>query len=150
VVAEEVRKLAEESQEAAAQIAGLIGAIQVETSKTVAVVQEGAQRTGDGASVVEQTRQAFERIGAAVDDMTARVEQIATASEETAAGASRMQASITDVAAVSEESSASAEQVSASTQETAAAAQQISASARELARTAETLEQLVSRFRLSV
>jgi methyl-accepting chemotaxis protein len=150
VVAEEVRKLAEESQEAAAQIAGLIGAIQVETSKTVAVVQEGAQRTGDGASVVEQTREAFERIGVAVDDMTARVEQIATASEATAAGASRMQASITEVAAVSEESSASAEQVSASTQETAAAAQQISASARELARTAETLEQLVTRFRLSV
>ena len=149
VVAEEVRKLAEESQEAAAQISQLIGAIQVETSKTVAVVQEGAQRTDDGASVVEQTRQAFERIGVAVEDMTARVEQIAAASEETAAGAGRMQVSITEVAAVAEQSSASAEEVSASTEETAAAAQQITASARELARTAETLEQLVSRFRLS-
>jgi methyl-accepting chemotaxis protein len=149
VVAEEVRKLAEESQAAAAQISELIGAIQAETSKTVAVVQEGAQRTDDGASVVEQTRQAFERIGAAVEDMTARVEQIAAVSEHTAAGAGRMQTSITEVAAVAEESSASAEQVSASTEETAAAAQQISASARELANTAEALEQMVGRFRLS-
>jgi methyl-accepting chemotaxis protein len=149
VVAEEVRKLAEESQGAAAQIAGLIGAIQVETTNTVGVVQEGARRTDEGASVVEHTRQAFERIGAAVEDMTARIEQIAAASEKTAAGAGRMQVSITEVAAVAEQSSASAEEVSASTEETAAAAQQITSSARELARTAETLEQVVSRFRLS-
>jgi methyl-accepting chemotaxis protein len=149
VVAEEVRKLAEESQGAAAQIAGLIGAIQVETTNTVGVVQEGARRTDEGASVVDHTRQAFERIGAAVEDMTARIEQIAAASEKTAAGAGRMQVSITEVAAVAEQSSASAEEVSASTEETAAAAQQITSSARELARTAETLEQVVSRFRLS-
>jgi methyl-accepting chemotaxis protein len=149
VVAEEVRKLAEESQQAAAQISQLIGVIQLETTKTVAVVHEGTQRTDDGATVVEQTRQAFERIGAAVEDMSARVEQIAAASAESASGASRVQVSITEVAAVAEQSSASAEQVSASTQETAAATQQISASARELAGTAEVLEQLVSRFRLS-
>jgi methyl-accepting chemotaxis protein len=148
VVAEEVRKLAEESQSAAAQIAGLIGAIQTETSKTVAVVHEGARRTAEGADVVEQTRQAFEQIGAAVDDMTARVEQIAEASKQSAAAANRMQVSITEVAAVAEQSSASAEEVSASTEETAAATQQITASAQELTRTADSLEQLVSRFRL--
>jgi len=149
VVAEEVRKLAEESQQAAAQISGLIGAIQAETTKTVAVVREGARRTEEGAGVVEQTRLAFERIGTAVEDMTARIEQIAADSERTAAEANRMQISITEVAAVAEQSSASAEQVSASTEETAAATQQISASAEELNRTAETLERLVSRFRLS-
>jgi methyl-accepting chemotaxis protein len=148
VVAEEVRKLAEESQSAAAQIAELIGAIQTETSKTVAVVHDGARRTAEGADVVEQTRQAFEQIGAAVDDMTARVELIAEAAKQSAAGASHMQASITEVAAVAEQSSASAEEVSASTEETAAAAQQITASAQELTRTADGLEQLVSRFRL--
>ena len=149
VVAEEVRKLAEESQAAAAQIAELIGAIQVETTKAVSVVQEGARRTDEGAGVVEQTRQAFERIDAVVEDMTERIEQIAAASEQTAAGANRMQTSITEVAAVAEQSSASAEEVSASTEETAAATQQITASAQELARTAETLERLVTRFRLS-
>ena len=149
VVAEEVRKLAEASQTAAAEISELVRAIQVETTNAVAVVQDGARRTDEGASVVEQTREAFERIGAAVQDMTARIEQIAAASELTAAGADRMQASITEVAAVAEQSSASAEQVSAATEETSASTQQITASAGELARTAETLEQLVSRFRLS-
>jgi methyl-accepting chemotaxis protein len=48
VVAEEVRKLAEESQDAAGQIAGLIGEIQAETQKVVGVVATAprAPRTG--------------------------------------------------------------------------------------------------------
>jgi methyl-accepting chemotaxis protein len=49
-----------------------------------------------------------------------------------------------------EESSASTEQVSASTQETSASTQRIAASAQELSGSARELEQLVSRFRLTV
>src|SRR5579885_1634137 len=52
VVAEEVRKLAEESQQAAAMISQLIGEIQDETRNAVTVVETGAQRTEEGAAVV--------------------------------------------------------------------------------------------------
>ncbi|MHB1568132.1 MAG: methyl-accepting chemotaxis protein, partial [Solirubrobacteraceae bacterium] len=87
VVAEEVRKLAEEAQKAAEEISGLIGAIQTETNHAVEVVEDGARRTEQGASVVEQTREAFLNIGAAVDDMTGRIEQIAAVSGQIAASA---------------------------------------------------------------
>jgi methyl-accepting chemotaxis protein len=148
VVAEEVRKLAEESQDAAGQIAGLIGEIQSETQRVVGVVAEGAQRTDEGVTTVEQTREAFERIGEAVEDMTARVAEIAAAVGQISTEAERAESGIAEVASVAEMSSASAEQVSASTQQTSASTQEIAASAQELARTAEQLEQLVSRFRL--
>jgi methyl-accepting chemotaxis protein len=149
VVAEEVRKLAEESQGAAQEISGLVGAIQHETNRAVDVVQEGAERTQDGVTVVEQTREAFVQIGNAVDDMAARIEQIAAASEQISAGAQSMQDSINEVASVAEESSASTEEVSASTEQTSASAQEISASAQELAGNAETLTQLMSQFKVS-
>jgi methyl-accepting chemotaxis protein len=149
VVADEVRKLAEESQRAAAEISTLIGAIQVETHKTVEVVQDGARRTEEGAEVVEQTRDAFLHIGSAVDDMTTRIDQIAAVAEQIAANASKMQDSITAIAAVAEQSSASTEQVSASTQETSASTEQIAASAQQLAGTAGSLEQLVAKFRVA-
>ena len=135
VVAEEVRKLAEESQEAAGTISQLIEQIQGETAMTVEVVEEGAQRSADTAQTVEASRAAFERITESVRDVAAHIEEIASAT--------------TEVAAVAEQSSASAEQVSASTEQTSASTQQIAASAQQLARTAEQLEQLVGRFTLT-
>jgi methyl-accepting chemotaxis protein len=147
VVAEEVRKLAEESQHAAQEISVLIGAIQNETTKAVGVVEAGAKRTADGASVVEKTREAFQRIESSVDDMTARIEQIAAASQQMAASANSMQESIGEVAAVAEQSSASTEEVSASTEQTSASAQQIAASASQLSGNAEELNRLVAQFK---
>ena len=149
VVAEEVRKLAEGSQAAAAEISGLIDEIQRETGKVVDVVAEGAKRTEDGVATVDQTRDAFERIGASVEDMSARVVEIASSVQQISAEAERMQADIVEVAGVAEASSASAEQVSATTQETSASAQEIASSAQELARTAEDLERLVAQFKVA-
>jgi methyl-accepting chemotaxis protein len=122
VVAEEVRKLAEESQQAAATIATLVGEIQSETGRTAEVVTDSARRSEDGVEVVERARDAFVQIGASVEDVTARIGEIAVAMGE--------------VAAVAEQSSASSEEVSASTEETSASTQEIAASAQELARTA--------------
>jgi methyl-accepting chemotaxis protein len=147
VVAEEVRKLAEGSRAAAAEISGLIDEIQRETGKVVDVVAEGAKRTEEGVATVEETRDAFERIGASVEDMSARVVEIASSVQQISAEAERMQSDIVEVAGVAEASSASAEQVSATTQQTTASSQEITSSAQELARTAEDLERLVSQFK---
>jgi methyl-accepting chemotaxis protein len=134
VVADEVRKLAEESKRAAEQIAGLIDEIQVETQRAVAVVSDGARRSDESTAIVAETRVAFGQIGAAVEDMTHRIEQIAAASSE--------------AAGVAVESSAATQQVSASAEETNAATQQINASAQELAATAQSLDRLVAHFRI--
>jgi methyl-accepting chemotaxis protein len=149
VVAEEVRKLAEESQEAAASIATLIAEIQGETAKAVEVVEDGARRTQDGVATVEQARESFLALGSSVQDMNGRVDQIAAAIQQIASSSQQVQADMGEVAAVAEESSASSEQVSASTQQTSASTQQIAASAQELARTAEELERLVGQFTLA-
>jgi methyl-accepting chemotaxis protein len=149
VVADEVRKLAEESRQAAASIAGLIADIQGETARAVGVVEDGAQRTARGAEVVDQARAAFERIGEGVRDMDARVAGIATAVDEIAAASRRMEQDMDEVGAVAEQSSATSEEVSASTQQTSASTQQIAAAAQGLATTAEELETLVGRFTLT-
>ncbi|WCB93218.1 hypothetical protein DSM104299_01925 [Baekduia alba] len=146
VVAEEVRKLAEESQAAARTIAALIAAIQTETTRAVGVVDDGAQRTAQGAEVVDQAREAFDRIGEGVRDMDARVAGIAAAVAEIAVSSKRMEDDLDAVGAVAESSSATSEEVSASTEQTSASTQQIAASAQELAATAQELEALVGRF----
>jgi methyl-accepting chemotaxis protein len=149
VVADEVRKLAEESQTAAASIADLIGDIQGETAHAVDVVEDGARRTREGSAVVEDARGAFERIGSSVEDVTVRVGAIATTIEQIAASAGEMGKRMDEVASVAEQSSASSQEISASTEQTSAATQQIAASAHELARTAADLDALVARFTLA-
>ena len=149
VVAEEVRHLAEESQQAAATISGLIEQIQQETYRAVEVVELGVSQTAEGVSTVEQTRDVFLRIGESVEDMSARVEEIAASVRQIAASSDHVRSSMETVASVAEQSSASTEEVSASTEESSASTQQIAASAQQLAGTAEELDRLVSQFVLA-
>jgi methyl-accepting chemotaxis protein len=132
VVAEEVRKLAEQSQQAAAHVAGLVGEIQDETASVVRSVDLAAGRTEEGTCIVEQTREAFAAIDQAVRDVADRIEEIREATGE--------------VASVAVQTGAAAQQISASTEETSASAQQLAVSAQDLALTASQLEQLVARF----
>jgi methyl-accepting chemotaxis protein len=149
VVAEEVRHLAEESQQAAASISELIGEIQKETQRTVQIVEAGAAQTEDGVQTVEQARDAFVQIGQSVEDMSARVDQIAATIRQIAASGDQMRDTMSVVAEVAESSSASTQEVSASTEQSSASTQQIAASAQQLAHTADELEKLVSQFVLS-
>ena len=148
VVADEVRKLAEESQGAAGQISALIREMQSETARVVGVVDEGTQRTQDGVATVERTREAFEAIGGAVEGMAARVSEITDAVGEITVETARVEREVADVVSVAEQSSASAQQVSASTEQTSATAHEIAASAQTLSATAEELHGLVHRFKL--
>jgi methyl-accepting chemotaxis protein len=135
VVAEEVRKLAEESQEAATKISDLIAEIQNETQKAVTVVEDSVKRTEEGVGIVEQARAAFVAIGERVADISGRIDQLATSTAE--------------IAAVAEQSSASAQQVSASTQETSASTEEVASAAQQLVGTADDLETIVSAFKIA-
>ena len=149
VVAEEVRHLAEESEQAAASIRELIEEIQRETQRTVQAVEAGAAQTEGGVQTVEQARDAFVQIGDSVDDVTERVERIAAAIRQIETSGEQMRDTLLLVAQVAESSSASSEEVSASTEQTSASTEEIAASAQQLAATADELEKLVGQFALS-
>jgi methyl-accepting chemotaxis protein len=148
VVADEVRKLAEESSRATAAVGALVDEVQAQTRRAIEAVDAGNEVGEQGVSAVEAARASFERIDAAVDEMAERVAQIAAAIDEVADGSDRVRRDIVTVAEVAERSSASTDQVSASSQQTTAATQEITASAAELAQTADELESLVGTFRL--
>ena len=133
VVAEEVRKLAEESQRATTKISELISDIRAETDRTVNAVEDGATKTQNSVAVVEEAREAFERIGSQVEQVTERIVHIVDA--------------VAEIAAVGEQTSSSTERVSASAQETSAATEETAAAARALASTARELEALVATFK---
>jgi methyl-accepting chemotaxis protein len=149
VVAEEVRKLAEESQQAAASIADLVSEIRSETDRAVVVVERGSAQTAEGAQTVIAAREAFQQIHENIEAMTTRIDEIAASSTQIVQSAQRMHDSVNSVARVAEQSSASTEQISAATEQTSASTQQIAASAHDLTLTADELQKLVAQFTLS-
>jgi methyl-accepting chemotaxis protein len=134
VVAEEVRKLAEESQQAAASIAGLVREIQDDTQRTVTAVEDSSARAEHGAAVVSQAQAAFEQITGSVEQTAARVSDITAAAAE-----------VVEVAA---KNSTASSQVAAATEQATASMQEISASSVELKRLAEHLTEATGRFHL--
>lgn len=134
VVADEVRKLAEESRGAAANIAGIVHQIQTDTRDTVSAVGVTCELAGTGATLVDQLRDAFGRIGGAVGSINGQIADILTATNE--------------VAVVAEQSSATTEEVSASTQQASAGAEEMAATAHELSRMSEQLNLRMRDFEL--
>jgi methyl-accepting chemotaxis protein len=148
VVADQVRKLAEESQQAAGRIAGIVGEIREATARAAELAAAGARRSDESDATVQRAQQSFELIGETVEAVTERVAHIADVVGRIAADTERIGTDMSAIGAVAEESSSSAEQVSASTQQTSASAHDIAASARELSATADQLERLAARFDL--
>jgi methyl-accepting chemotaxis protein len=149
VVADEVRKLAEESQQAAHSISELILEMQTETDQIARVVDESARRTSDGTSTVEEARRRFVEIDEAVTRVAESAGQIAAAGTTIVEQVSGMEHELDEVTSSSETTSASAQEVSASTQETSASTDEFAAAAQALNETAGTLRALVTRFHIA-
>ena len=148
VVAEEVRKLAEQSQEAAKQIAGLIGEIQSETSSAVMAMDEGTREVKIGAEVVNNAGLAFAEIVTLFDQVSGQVSKITNTVQRVAGGSQDIVAAVKEIDEINKETAAQTQTVSAVTEEQAASMEEIAAASEALAQMAETLTAAVSRFKL--
>lgn len=148
VVAEEVRRLAEQSQEAAKQIAVLITEIQKDTDNAVITMNEGTAEVRLGSDVVKSVGQTFEEIYNLFNEATTQIRSISAAIQQMADGSQHIVKSVQSVDAISKETVAKSQTVSAATEEQSATMEQISASSQLLAKMAEELSQVVRKFRL--
>ncbi|WP_094604021.1 hypothetical protein SPSIL_044490 [Sporomusa silvacetica DSM 10669] len=148
VVAEEVRKLAEQSQEAAKQIATLINEIQCDTDKAVVAMNDGTREVKLGAEVVNASGQAFREIAALVTQVSAQVKEISTAIEQMAIGSQHIVGSVKRIDELSKKASGETQTVSAATEEQSASMQEIDSASQELAKLAVELRETINKFQV--
>ena len=149
VVAEEVRKLAEQSQEAAKQIAALIGEIQEDTGRAVVVMRESPQLVKSGSEVVGQAGAAFKKITRRIEDIDGQVQEISSAMQQLARGNEQFVHVVGQIEELSKATVEKTQTVSAATEEQSASTEEIAASSQALATMAESLRESVSSFRLN-
>ncbi|MBM7600359.1 methyl-accepting chemotaxis protein [Virgibacillus halotolerans] len=148
VVADEVRKLAEQVSDSVTDITGIVKDIQHETSHVTETLQEGYKEVEDGTNQIKMTGLTFGEIQQAIGQMVNNIRGVAGNLADIAAGTQEMNGSIQEIAAISEEAAAGIEQVSASSQETSGSMEEVASSSDDLAKLAEELNELIHQFKL--
>jgi methyl-accepting chemotaxis protein len=147
VVADEVRKLAEQAANATREIGSLIEGVTHTVHETVEAIDSATSEVSEGANRSTLAGKSLEQILNASEEVAARSQEVAAltnhasarmgavskaahsnavATEEMAVGADRVAHSISNVAAISEESAAGAEELNATIGEVSQAAIELS------------------------
>lgn len=147
VVAEEVRKLAEQSGEAAEKISDLIKEIQDETGKAVKAMEDGTVEVQQGIVVVQQAGSSFNVIGEATNNVALRANEVAAKMHEMSSAAKQAASAVENIASIAQETAASSEEVAAGTEEQTANMEELAASAASLNTIASQLQELIDRFK---
>jgi methyl-accepting chemotaxis protein len=146
VVAEEVRKLAEQSQDAAGQIATLIGEIQGDTEKAVVAMNEGTHEVKVGMDVVTKAGKEFEEIAELVTNVSEQVREISIVMQQIDGGSQKIVTSIKRIDGLSKAAVDESQTVSAATEEQSASMEEIASASQHLAELAQDLQAAAAHF----
>ena len=148
VVADEVRKLAESSNQSSQQIAQLVQANVQDMKLAVEASTSGAQSVQAGISTVQSADEVFKEIVAVIDQLTEQIKTIAEGIDTMAQENDTMLQASVNIAATSGKNSDEAQSVSAASQQQSASMHEISDAANSLAKLASELQTEMQRFRL--
>ncbi len=148
VVADEVRKLAEQSQNAAKEVTNIVTSIQHEVVSIVKQNHEGVESVIKGVEVANETTSSLEQIMKQTEETITIIEKMVKQIEQTLNFSQEVAASFIEVTQIAENTAANTETSAAAAQEGSAAMEEINASAVELSHQADELRKVVNEFKL--
>ncbi|MCR8845107.1 methyl-accepting chemotaxis protein [Paenibacillus sp. SC116] len=148
VVADEVRKLSEQSGESTEKIAGLLASIQSETATAIESMEQGTREVAVGMDVVNQAGVAFTEILNSVQQVATQIQEVTAYSIQMNSNTEHAVEQVNLITEVAERSAEGTQNVSAATEEQLAAMEQVSSSATSLAKMAEDLQSYLSKFKV--
>ena len=147
VVADEIRKLADQSRAAADDVVDLTGSVTSRVSKTFSTMERGESQVGELERVSREIDEALASIAAAAERTTRAAEGVARTADDNVRVVQRATEGLAAVARTAEGHAATAMQVSASTEEQSAACVQMTTASALLLRGSTHLRNLVGELR---
>ncbi|MGN7941597.1 methyl-accepting chemotaxis protein [Virgibacillus sp. 6R] len=148
VVADEVRKLAEQSQQAAHSVKDIILSIQQEVKNIVQQNQQGVIEVISGVEMTNQTNSSLEDIINQTKRTTVVVNEMVEHIQETLKLSKEVAKSFNQVIKITNETASNTESTAAASEEGSAAMEQITHSVSQLSNQAEELRNIVDNFKL--
>lgn len=148
VVADEVRKLAEQSATSAGQIAELIQVIQRDSDESLVVMTQGRENVSVGMKYTNDAGEVFKRIVESTEQVADQIQEVSAASEQISASSEEVSASINEVGEGAARSAELARNVHKHQQGQLNSIEEIRDASKLLGETAEELQKLISHFKL--
>ena len=148
VVADEVRKLAEQSQLSAREISDLIGSIQEKAQNAVQSMQEGVSNVQNGTEAVDGAGKTFNdiiRLVSEVSEGSVKMESIVTDLVDSTGVITK---SVENINIKSREVAKESETVSAASEEQTATMHEIAEASRSLAEMAQQMQGVIGKFKV--
>lgn len=147
VVADEVRKLAEQSRQSAEQIVVIIQQIQGETRSAVVAMEKGSIEVEQGTVIMKEAGEAFRNIMNGVQQVAYQIEEVSAASQQMSAGTEEITASLHDMNSITKAAFSKTESVAAASEQQLATMVEVSESVNALTRMAQELHDMTLRFK---
>jgi methyl-accepting chemotaxis protein len=147
VVAEEVRRLAEQSARAAAEVSATVREVRERVASTTKAFSHGVSGLGDVDSVSRTAAAALDAVDAAVTGVTEVAASVGGAATAHESAVAQLVERLSAAAEQAETQVAASEQAAAAAEQTASSAEQVAATAQQLAANAARLEALVAGFK---
>lgn len=148
VVADEVRKLAEQSMSSTREISSIINNTLKQTKTTVQRSADMEEALKSQNEAVNNTTEVFKSIASAMQMLSERIDEIRSETIEMNTCKTDSLSSIQNISAVSEETAASSEEANASTEEQLASIENLAELANELGEVAGTMKDSISVFKI--
>lgn len=146
VVAQEVRKLAEQSGQAAEEIAGLIHTTHKEIQEAVEAMGSTTEAVQEGRGGVSSASESFQQILIAVQDVSHQVNRMNAAAQAIHRDTEKLVGNSDRIARLAETAAHDTQEVAAASEEQTATTEEMSAAAENLAQMAERLSEQIKRF----
>lgn len=148
VVADEVRKLAEESKVSASKIVELTNIIKADTENVEKAVSNSLSSVSEGVEIITESGIAFNTIQDAIHSMNDQISDISAASQQISASAEQVAASIVEISNGSTSASDNVQMVAAAVQEQTATMVGVNDVAVDLADKSIELQELIKKFKV--
>ncbi len=148
VVADEVRKLAEQVSFSVGDITNIVRNIQDDSNRVTASLEQGYGEVEKGTMQITTTNATFHHIADAIEAIATNIEQTSSELDDVVHNTDTINKSVDEMAAISEQSAAGIQETSATIEQAASSMEEIKHSSEYLAEMAEQLNSLIRRFKL--
>ncbi|TVX89616.1 methyl-accepting chemotaxis protein [Paenibacillus agilis] len=148
VVAHEVRKLAEQTGQAAEQIGGQLQSVIVQTKQLSVTMGRSADEIQTGTKIARDAGEQFESLHEAVQRVAEHIQEVSAASEEMSAGTEQVSASMNGLAAIAKDAADNAQSIAASSEEQLASVEEMASTAAWLGSKMKDMNAEMQKFKL--